>query len=269
VRAFSIALVAAVVFTACDKSPTAPTPKAAPAPAPAAPTPNPPPAPPPAPRSSCQGLGSIGSVLVDASHDGGVWWFPQSGPFDANDYHQGWELAMYLRSRGYRVDEVGRGSVVSRAQLLSYRIVVRAVQFGPYTADEIAAYVDFVSSPYVDGVSCPRTLILLGEYLRPGERDQLAEALGVRLAGMVWGSVTDFTSHSITEGMSGLSYDAGSALASTQSGAVQILGRLDSGAAVMGVIEHSTSKIFFIGDTNGAILSVPQPLVDNLIAWGF
>ena len=36
----------------------------------------------------------------------------------------------------------------------------------------------------------------------------------------------------------------------------------------MAVVEHPTSKILFIGDTNGIEL-LPQPLVDNVIAWGF
>src|SRR4051812_3075191 len=53
----------------------------------------------PAPRA--------GSVLVDASHDGGAWWFPQGGVtaagFKPDSAHQGRALADYLRSRGYTV----------------------------------------------------------------------------------------------------------------------------------------------------------------------
>jgi hypothetical protein len=28
-------------------------------------------------------------ILIDASKDGGLWWFPQVHPFDAEQYHQG------------------------------------------------------------------------------------------------------------------------------------------------------------------------------------
>ncbi len=49
---------------------------------------------------------------------------------------------------------------------------------------------------------------------------------------------------------------------------IEVLGWLDTGEAVMGVVAHPKARIFFLGDTNG-LEEVPQPLVDNLIAWGF
>src|SRR5690349_15691468 len=39
-------------------------------------------------------------VLVDASRDGGDWWFPQGTTVDPNAPHQGKALADYLRSQG-------------------------------------------------------------------------------------------------------------------------------------------------------------------------
>ena len=47
-----------------------------------------------------------------------------------------------------------------------------------------------------------------------------------------------------------------------------ILGWLNGTVPVMGVVTSYPAKIFFIGDING-IEQVPQPFVDNLIAWGF
>ena len=32
-------------------------------------------------------------ILIDASRDGGAWWYPQAGPFDPDEYHQGKKLA--------------------------------------------------------------------------------------------------------------------------------------------------------------------------------
>ena len=69
------------------------------------------PAPAPVPHS--------GRILIDASHDGGVWWFPQSGNFSENQPHQGRLLADYLRSHGFGVDEIPRGTVLTSDQLQS------------------------------------------------------------------------------------------------------------------------------------------------------
>src|SRR4051812_44800313 len=51
------------------------------------------------------------SVLVDPTHDGGTWWFPQTADsgWDPLKAHQGRALANYLRGRGYTVRELGRG----------------------------------------------------------------------------------------------------------------------------------------------------------------
>jgi hypothetical protein len=48
-------------------------------------------------------------VLIDASKDGGLWWFPQAGTFDAAQYHQGKAFAHSLRQDGAEVVELGRG----------------------------------------------------------------------------------------------------------------------------------------------------------------
>ena len=77
---------------------------------------------------------------MDGSHDGGVWWFPQSGPFVADSPHQGKALAEYLRSKGYAVDELGRGAVVDAARLAGYSKVVRAGGVEPYSPLELQAY---------------------------------------------------------------------------------------------------------------------------------
>src|SRR5213075_46690 len=80
------------------------------------------------------------AILVDATHDGGAWWFPQGGPFDATQPHQGKALADYLRARGFTVDELGRGVVIDSTRLLKYTHVVRAGNYGGYLPQEGAAY---------------------------------------------------------------------------------------------------------------------------------
>jgi hypothetical protein len=205
-------------------------------------------------------------ILVDGSHDGGVWWFPQSGPFVADSPHQGKALAEYLRSKGYVVDELGRDAVVDAARLAGYSKVIRAGGFEPYSALELQAYSALAS--------CSVTILVLGEFLSPGDllhppqEDPLAVALGVALRGTFYGNITNFTSHPITAGVSSVPFITGSEVDLGVSHPVQVLGWLDSGRPVMGIVLNQPAKIFFIGDTNG-IEGVPQPLVDNLVAWGF
>jgi len=209
---------------------------------------------------SCPTPTSPRAVLVDATHDGGAWWFPQSGSFAESQPHQGLALAETFRTEGYVVNELGRGEKITRDRLLAYAVVIRAGNFGAHVDSELGAYDAFVA--------CPRTLVLLGEFLAPGERDDLADRLGIALSGNVSGTVTSVVSHPITEGVTPVPFVAGSLVDPGRSVAVQVLGWLDGGQPVLGIQQGRAAKVFFIGDTNG-LESVPQPLIDNIVAWGF
>ena len=199
-------------------------------------------------------------VLVDASHDGGVWWYPQVAPFVSDSPHQGQALADTLRNRGYTVDELWRGAVVSSTMLSGYTKVIRAAGFESYFPSELQAYTYLAS--------CPVTILLLGEFLLPGQTDALATELGVTLEGSFDGNVTVFASHPITAGVASVAFIAGSQVDTSLARSVQALGWLQTGEPVMGLVTSRPAKIFFLGDVNG-MEQVPQPLVDNLIAWGF
>ena len=207
----------------------------------------------------CPGPETAGRILVDASHDGGVWWFPQTYPFDPQLDHQGRALAEYFRQRGYTVDELGRGRVVTDSILRGYPVVIRAGKFGAYQEAELDAYEAYLS--------CETTLILLGEFLRDGQTDPVAERLGLHFGGLYRGTVTDFGAHPITEGVTSVPYLTGSALLDFDPDRVTVLGRLD-GLPVFGLLHGFAARVFFMGDTN-TLEIVPQPLVANLMAWGF
>jgi len=207
----------------------------------------------------CPDLDAAGRILVDASHDGGVWWFPQVYPFDPEQDHQGKALADHFRECGYAVDELGRGTTVTDSILRGYHIVIRAGKFGAYQASELDAYEEYLS--------CETTLILLGEFLRDGQTDPVAERLGLHFGGVYRGTVTDISAHPITEGVASVPYFTGSALLEFDPSRVTVLGRLD-GLPVFGILHGYAAKVFFMGDTNTLEL-VPQPLVTNLMAWGF
>ncbi len=78
-------------------------------------------------------------IVIDASHDGGVWWFPQSNAtgYDAVKPHQGQAFANLLRAKGFEVTELGRDEVHEEMFFGNY-IVIRVAGFEPYTSNEIA-----------------------------------------------------------------------------------------------------------------------------------
>jgi len=236
-------------------------------------------------------------ILVDASHDGGVWWYPIANGefFDPNKPHQGKMLADYLRSLGFEVDELPRGTTVTSTLLNGYDNVIRAGKSGYYSEAELQAYENFLKRE--------TSLVLISEYLRPGNHDQLAERLGIPFIGIAKGCVLKFADHPITTEVNPFYYNAGSVVLDAASNpSIEVLGWLsdetpgsfnsedfcsfsgstfvdlddddvrDSNepteAAVMGVLHHPTAKIFFIGEMN-CIEQVPQPLIDNLIQWAF
>lgn len=200
------------------------------------------------------------SVLVDSSRDGGVWWFPQSEPlFDPTRPHQGKALADLLRNQGMTVVELPRPRTITREQLSQHRLVMAIDLCGTYSASEIGAYTDYVSSG--------GRLILLNDHKgNPAcDIDSLSRAFGLNFSGTTdVTTVTMFAAHPITAGVGALPYIAGSVV-TTAPGSATMLGFL-SGMPVMGVMPFGAGQVFFLGDTNGIEL-VPQPFVNNLFGY--
>ena len=214
------------------------------------------------------------SVLIDSSRDGGVWWFPQAGPFDPNAPHQGKAVADYLRSTGYAVTELPRPFEITTELLEQYSVVVRAGEFGSYTDSELDAYRAYVSSG--------GKLLLLHD---SDHFDLLGPVFGLEFAGTTRGNMTVALAepHPVTEGVPPFTYGVGSGLILVPASAL-ILGHMaeggfldlnDNGALdegeppsppVMGLMSFGQGRIVFAGDTN-FLLWVPQPLTANILAW--
>jgi hypothetical protein len=225
-------------------------------------------------------LRSDKNILVDASKDGGVWWFPQSPltGFSEIAEHQGQVLADYLRSLGFHVDELGRGAVITDHLLEKYSRIIRAAAFFDYSNDEIEAYKNFLKRP--------GAILLLQDHLSYSTNDQLSELLGVKFKGAVNGSIANFTAHEITAGIGDLPFIAGAVVTNAENNPnIVVLGSLngytvlnnsdpfnssnDNSAPVMGLVNNfPNTRIFFLGDENG-IEMVPQPLTQNLVNWLF
>ncbi len=204
-------------------------------------------------------------ILVDASHDGGGWWFPQSPltGFSSDQPRQGKALADLLKAMGFIVDELPRGILITDSILRRYDKVIRAGKYEPYLPSELVAYDNFLNRK--------TSLLLISEYLRPTSQiDQLAERIGVQFRGVYYDSVDHFSAHSITAGARPFYYNAGSAVINSNSPAITVLGRIGgpSGLPVMGILQHPQAKIFFIGEING-LHTVPQPFTSQLFKWLF
>lgn len=206
-------------------------------------------------------------ILVDASKDGGAWWFPQYGSYSANIDHQGKALADYLRGLGYQVDELPRGATITTAVLNNYSNVIRAVGFFDYAPAELDAYKSFLSRQ--------TSLLLVNDHMTNTQNDALSAYLGLNFEGAHWGPVTSFQSHAITAGVTSIPYIAGSVVRNWDPSKITVLGSLPltgglpgSAVAAMGIVNQPSSRIFFIGDIGG-IEQVHQPFVSNLTKWLF
>ena len=213
-------------------------------------------------------------ILVDASRDGGTWWFPQTGPFIPANPHQGHALATHLRGLGHTVQELPHNTTITASLLADFDIVIRAVGKGPYTTAEIDAYDAWVKKG--------GGLLLLAEH---HASDALATHFGLHFQGITRGQqiLSTYAAHPLTSGAGPISYGAGSGLTSHPP-AASVLGWLSagtfldlnddgvkapgepSGPAGLGVMPFGKGKIVFCGDTN-LWMQVPQPLVKNTLHW--
>jgi hypothetical protein len=213
-------------------------------------------------------------ILVDASRDGGAWWFPQTGPFVPDHPHQGHALAGHLRGLGHTVRELPRPPSITPALLADFDIIIRVAGNGPYTAAEIDAYAAWVE--HGGG------LLLLAEH---HAADALTTYFGLHFQGITRGPrmLSSYAAHPLTVGLGPIFYGAGSGLTSHPPAAT-ILGWLSastfldlnddgikeagepSSPAGLGVMSFGKGKIVFCGDANLWEL-VPQPLVKNMLHW--
>jgi len=218
-------------------------------------------------------------ILIDASHDGGVWWFTQyeGTGFNANEWHQGQVFANLLREKGFEVNELGRGEELTEEMFFGHYIVIRVNGFQPYTMREREVYTNLINR----GMK----MVFFTDHKKFDPIDELGDHLGLKFEGSANGVVTTFMPHPITENMVSINYVAGAVLTNAnENTSVEVLGWLGEddfadlnfngikdanepvSMPVMGILNYPNSRIFFIGDTNG-IETQPPPFIDNLIGW--
>ena len=197
-------------------------------------------------------------IVIDASHDGGVWWFPQHNGtgYNPDEWHQGKPFAGSLRAKGYEVIELGRDKELTEEMFFGNYIVIRAGGFESYSTKELEVYNKLMQR----GMN----LVFFTDHKNHDPIDELGDYLNIKYDGTIYGEIANFKEHQITANLNSIDYVAGSVVTNVNE-QMEILGWVEN-QPVMGVMERANSRIFFIGDMNG-IEDQPQPFINNLISW--
>ena len=200
-----------------------------------------------------------GRIVVDASKDGGVWWYPQAeGGFDPTKHHQGKRLADDLRSHGWEVEEIARGEDIT-ARLEGADIVIRAnCSCGEHKESEVRAYREYVSGG--------GSVLLLQGFVRDGEqnRDRVAKEFGITFSKTVrTKTITRWTQHPLTKDLDLLPYEIGSVVTKSPKSKVPIA-YLDKNQLVMGIATIGKGKVVFVS-TILPLLKVPEPFMSRTL----
>jgi len=197
-------------------------------------------------------------ILVDASKDGGLWWFPQGrNGFDPKQHHQGKPLADLMRSKGWEVVELGRGEVITADRLRDFDAVVRPPAWFDYAADEVIAYRDSV-------IGGTRLLLMAGY----GEKnDSLAAIFGLRFdSHNRFAAVRQWIPHPLTADLEGKDLSWTSVKESPQNAV--LLAWLNYGVAdarpVLGYLPYGSGYVVFVGQASITPDSIFASLIGSL-----
>jgi len=199
-------------------------------------------------------------ILIDASKDGGLWWFPQTGSFDPKRQHQGKPLADYIRAHGWEVIEVPRGETITAEKLRDVDVVVRIPVFSNYTQDELMAYQESV-------VSGTRLLLLSDG----GTNDGLAQIFGLKFEPLSrFGSVEQWIPHALTTSIKGIDAPWTSITEAPQNAV--LLAWLNQGETnsrpVLGYLTYGKGYVAFVGQAllqRGANHTFAASLISSLV----
>lgn len=197
-------------------------------------------------------------IVIDASRDGGTWWFPQKeNEFTAGKPHQGKALVNYLKKFTPEVVEIVRGEIIAD-KLKDASVVVRFNVLGQaYSPKEIAAYKDYVESG-------GRILLV---YAAPakGPSDAVAEALGIRVGQRAETPfIKKWANDPLTAGLKDVPFNCGSVISGYPKAAIQ-LGMMANGQSVFGMVAIGKGKVVYLGSV-APLISVSQPFVENIFS---
>lgn len=196
-------------------------------------------------------------IVVDASRDGGTWWFPQEKKgFDPSKPHKGKFLADYLRTRCQEMLEIAPGEVVVD-QFKDASLVVRFNSYGArYWPEEVAAYKDYV-------VKGGRVLLVYGAPLK-GSTDAVADELGIRFGqGAQTPYIKKWAVHPITTGLKDVPFMTGSVISGFPESSMQ-LATMANGQSIFGMANVGKGKVIYLG-TFAPLIGLSQPFTQRVV----
>jgi hypothetical protein len=194
------------------------------------------------------------TVLIDATHDGGAWWSPQTLIFDLSAPHQGLAFEDLLIKKGYLVQVLPRGWAVTLEKLRSFQVIIRANGFESYTPNEVAAYKQVLQEGKV--------LILLSEHRKFVQSIGVADMIGVSFTGSITGRISK-QDHPLFDGLESVEYMAGSAVNSVATPITPIA--WVGSSPVVATSRFGNSSILLMGDTN--TLEFSSPFANSVVTW--
>jgi hypothetical protein len=187
-------------------------------------------------------------ALVDASKDGGLWWFPQySGTgFDPNQNHQGKTMADAMRARGWEVTELPRGEIITPEKLQGFDIVIRPEPYFCYSKSEAIAYREAVAA----GVR----LFLMSS--SAGYDDPVAAIFGLRFGRSRHISLEQIIPHLLTAGIESLAIPWVTVMEKPKGSVVLAWGPNED--PVLGYYIYSAGYVLFMGTSSGVCGNPPM-----------
>jgi hypothetical protein len=190
-------------------------------------------------------------ALVDASKDGGIWWFPQSPEtgFNPHNNHQGKVMADAMRARGWEVAELPRETVITPDKLQGFDIVIRPEPYFSYSTSEAIAY--------REAVAAGARLFLMSS---SGGSDAVAAILGLRFGGRQHISLEKIIPHPLTAGIESLATPWVTVQEMPQDSRILAWGANED--PVLGYHSYSAGYVLFAGTSTGMF---GDPLMGNAL----
>jgi hypothetical protein len=178
------------------------------------------------------------TILIDASKDGGTWWFPQGKTYDPKKAHQGKVFADGLARRGWEVRELAPGDTITDKTFEKVDLVLRPQFFSAYSEAEVQAYRAAVDAGL-------RLILIVSP---PGTApDGPAAGFGIATAkSQELGEITDMADHRLAKSVNWYK-GAWTVLDKLPDGAVSLAGLNGKEHVVAAVVPRGRGTVFAFG----------------------
>jgi hypothetical protein len=197
-------------------------------------------------------------IVINASNDGGSWWYPQGIDCDPALDHQGKELVDFLKQKGYSVYESCRQENVEISDYPKIKLLIVAGSYLPYSDAESQIIFDYVSNG--------GKLMLLLDHTTD---NTLANKFGLDFQNTNTNNIKiEFLNHEITQNIDSVYETSGVSGLNNSELSIDIIAKLDNetyldtnsngiqdqdeiaSPILIGTMDIEQGKVLFSGDIN-------------------